>query len=310
MKTIAGMYRLLVPKKARGAISSLVGKLSGSSKQIQVMQDDIVKMGSEISDLRSELVLKNSEISDLRLELASKNSEISENSNVTFALLNSRENRIHEFVKSALNIVARNLDNVILVTDETTDCELGEIFDLLGSDKNSRHSYAQIYENLLSKKAAPRILEIGIGSLNSFPYAGIKPGCSLDAWRKRYPASFIVGADIDPESVNEVSEIAYLVDQTDSSSLDALSRNLKEYGLFDLIVDDGFHDPHANIQTLIQMLPHLSEDGSYIIEDVHASLIDFWQVVIAVLELDGEILDMSPLRPQTDDNVLIVIKRK
>jgi len=39
-------------------------------------------------------------------------------------------------------------------------------------------------------------------------------------------------------------------------------------------------------------------------------LIDFWAVVIAVLELDGEILDMSPLRPQTDDNVLIVIKRK
>jgi len=289
MAIFARIYSRVVPQIVRSEISSLVGKLSGANIKIKDMQAALAQMEFEVSNLR--------------LELESSN-------DTAFATLNSRENRIHEFVKSALNIVARNLNNVIIVTDEASDCELGKIFDLLGSDKNSRHSYAQIYENLLSKKAAPRILEIGIGSLNSFPYAGIKPGCSLDAWRKRYPASFIVGADIDPESVNEVSEIAYLVDQTDSSSLDALSRNLKEYGLFDLIVDDGFHDPHANIQTLIQMLPHLSEDGSYIIEDVHASLIDFWQVVIAVLELDGEILDMSPLRPQTDDNVLIVIKRK
>jgi hypothetical protein len=289
MAIFARIYSRVVPQMVRSEISSLVGKLSGANIKIKDMQAALTQMEFEVSNLR--------------LELESSK-------DIAFATLNSRENRIHEFVKSALNIVARNLDNVILVTDEASDCELGKIFDLLGSDKNSRHSYAQIYENLLSKKTAPRILEIGIGSLNSFPYAGIKPGCSLDAWRKRYPASFIVGADIDPASVNEVSEIAYLVDQTDSSSLDALSRNLKEYGLFDLIVDDGFHDPHANIQTLIQMLPHLSNDGSYIIEDVHASLIDFWQVVIAVLELDGEILDMSPLRPQTDDNVLIVIKLK
>jgi hypothetical protein len=145
--------------------------------------------------------------------------------------------------------------------------------------------------------------------LNPYPYAGLKPGCSLDAWRKRYPTAFIVGADIDPESVQEVSEIAYVVDQTDSTSLDALSKNLEEHGLFDLIVDDGFHDPHANIQTLIQILPHLDRDGTYIIEDIHCSLINFWRVIIATLGLNGEVLDMSSLRPQTDDNVLIAIKR-
>lgn len=118
-----------------------------------------------------------------------------------------------------------------------------------------------------------------------------------------------MGADIDPESVQEVSDIAFLVDQTDSTSLDALSENLKEYGLFDLIVDDGFHDPHANIQTLIKMLPHLDSDGTYVVEDVHCSLINFWRVIIATLGLNGEVLDMSSLRPQTDDNILVLIKR-
>jgi hypothetical protein len=266
------------------------------------MQDKIQQMGFEITDLKLELASKN-------LEISEKNLEISKNANVTFALLNSRENRIHDFVQSALAIVTKNFDDVTLVSNETTNCELGKHFDLLGSDKNSRHSYAEIYENLLSHKAAPRILEIGIGSLNPFPYAGLRPGCSLDAWRKRYPASFIVGADIDPESVQEVSEIAFLVDQTDSTSLDALSGTLKEYGLFDLIVDDGFHDPHANVLTLIKMLPHLDSDGTYVVEDIHCSLINFWRVIIAALGLNAEVLDMSSLRPQTDDNILVLIKR-
>lgn len=291
-----------MPKIVRNVISLLIGKLSGSSNVIKDLQAQITQMGFHISDLMAELTSKNIEISE-------KDFEISKNATNLFALLNSRENRIHDFVQSALAVVAKNLDDVTLVSDENTNCELGRHFDLLGSDKNSRHSYAEIYENLLSHTPAPRILEIGIGSLNPFPYAGLRPGCSLDAWRKRYPASFIVGADIDPESVQEVSEIAFLVDQTDLTSLDELSGNLKEYGLFDLIVDDGFHDPHANIQTLIKMLPHLDSDGTYVVEDIHCSLINFWRVIIAVLGLNAEVLDMSSLRPQTDDNFLVLIKR-
>jgi hypothetical protein len=303
MALFAGVYCRVVPKTVRNYISLLVGNLSGSSNAIKDLQTQITDMGFHISDLTLELTSKYIEISE-------KDFEISKNAKVTIALLNSRENRIHDFVQSALAIVAKNLDDITLVSDENTNCELGKYFDLFGSDKNSRHSYAQLYENLLSKKDAPSILEIGIGSLNPFPYAGLEPGCSLNAWRKRYPAAFIVGADIDPESVQQVSEIGYVVDQTDSTSLDALSKNLEEHGLFDLIIDDGFHDPHANIQTLIQILPHLDIDGTYVIEDVHCSLINFWRVIIATLGLNGEVLDMSSLRPQTDDNVLITIRRK
>ena len=261
--------------------------MSGSDKKIQGLVDQVEHMNTVVSELKS---------------------EIATNAEHAFAILNSRENRLHDFVKSALALAATNLDKAQVVTSESPNCELGIILDSFGSDKNSRHSYANVYEDLLAGKEAPRILEIGLGSLNDFPYAGLRPGCSLKAWRRRYPESIIIGADIDPESVQSVSELAFLVDQTDPSSLEGLSRNLKEYGRFDLIVDDGFHDPHANVQTLIKLLPHLAEDGAYVIEDVHSNLIDFWRIVLVAMDLNGQVLDMSPLRPNIDDNVLVIVR--
>ena len=289
IKFFADLYKRVIPKKIRNQISSLVMKLSGSDKRIQFLEAQVAQMSLVISTLES---------------------NVATNTHHAYTLLNLRENRLHEFVKSALALAADNLDKARLVNSEQSNCELGIAFDSFGSDKNSRHSYAEIYEELLSRNESPKILEIGIGSLNAFPYAGgQKPGSSLNAWRRRYPTSFLVGADIDPESVHAVSEIAFVVDQTAPTSLDELSNKLVRYGDFDLIIDDGFHDPHANIQTLMKILPHLAQDGTYIIEDVHSSLIDFWRLVIAAIGLNGEVLDMSPLRPDTDDNVLIVIKR-
>jgi hypothetical protein len=279
----------VIPKTIRNQISSLVMRLSGSDKKIQYLENQVDQMNSSIFELSA---------------------EIGNQTQHTFALLNARENRLHEYVKSALALAATNVNEAKVITSESEGGELGAFFDLFGSDKNSRHSYANVYEQILSKNESPRILEIGLGSLNAFPYAGgQRPGSSLNAWRKKYPTSFLVGADIDPESVETVSEIAFVVDQTDSVSLDALSSKLTIHGQFDLIIDDGFHDPHANIQTLIKLLPHLTEDGTYIIEDVHSSLINFWRLVIEAMGLNGEVLDMSPLRPKTDDNVLIAIKR-
>ena len=285
---LVGLYKRVLPKSIRTYISSHVVKLSGSDQRIQCLEAQVNQMNLSISEL---------------------NSEISKVTQHAFELLDSRENRLHKYVKSALALAATNLDKARLVNSESTNCELGIAFDSFGSDKNSRHSYAEIYEELLSRNESPKILEIGIGSLNAFPYAGgQKPGSSLNAWRRRYPTSFLVGADIDPESVHAVCEIAFVVDQTEPTSLDELSNKLVTYGQFDLIIDDGFHDPHANVQTLMKILPHLAQDGTYIVEDVHSSLIDLWRLVIAAMGLNGEVLDMSPLRPDTDDNVLVVIK--
>ncbi|MSV54403.1 MAG: hypothetical protein F2900_02260 [Actinobacteria bacterium] len=225
-------------------------------------------------------------------------------------VIHERENRLHDYVKQALATAASEASPVTYYTRNSNDSKLGQSFDTYGSDKNQRHSYAQFYEDQLDGIESPRILEIGIGSLGQFPYAGLKPGGSLQAWRERYPTSVIVGGDIDEEAFASVSEIAFQLDQTDTDSLDVFSTQIASYGPFDLIVDDGFHDPHANILTVLSMLPLLAPNGSYVIEDVHSSLIDFWRVVLDVRKIHGTVIDMSALRPDTDDNVLVLIKGK
>ena len=156
---------------------------------------------------------------------------------------------------------------------------------------------------------APRILEIGLGSVNDFPYAGLPPGGSLKAWRAAYSDAIIIGADIDPEAVVSVEELAFVVDQTSDHSLNAFVKMLESHAPFDLIVDDGFHDPHANLRTLLKMLPLLANNGSYVVEDVHESLVDMWKIIGNSMNLNFDVLDLRKDRSGIEDNVLLVFRQ-
>jgi hypothetical protein len=268
-KTFAGLYKSLLPNSFRTKIQSFIIKNSGANAIIN-------GLNTEITQLQQ--------------------------------FINQRENRIHPFVQESLSVATSDLTPEIKCIHEANNSELGRCFDRHGSDKNQRHSYSEFYEGLLKGIESPRILEIGLGSLGQYPYAGLRPGGSIQAWRDRYPNSVIVGADIDPDAVSAINEIGFQVDQTDSKSLENLSDCISEYGPFDLIVDDGFHEPHANLLTAMKILPHLSVNGSYVIEDVHSSLINLWRLIIASLNLNGLVVDMSECRPDTDDNILILLR--
>jgi hypothetical protein len=268
-KMFAGLYKSLLPNSFRAKIHNFVIDNSGAK--------------AIIHDLNTQI-------------------------NQLAQVINQRENRIHPFVQESLLVATSDMTPEINSVKVANDSELGRYFDKHGSDKNQRHSYSEFYEGLLKGIESPRILEIGLGSLGAYPYAGLRPGGSIKAWRDRYPNSVIVGADIDPDAVAAINEIGFQVDQTDRKSLDNLSESISEYGPFDLIVDDGFHEPHANLLTAIKILPHLSENGSYVIEDVHSSLINLWRLMIAALNIKGLVVDLSECRPGTDDNVLILIR--
>jgi hypothetical protein len=291
LKFFSRCYILLVPKTLRVQAHISLMRLTGADMQITGAESLITQITRERDALSND-------VNNLRLS----NQGLHE-------FIGSRENRLHEYVKTSLSIISELLPPTQSFSEISSASELGNFFDEFESDKNQRHSYAQFYEEILNGLDSPRILEIGLGSLGPYPYAGLKPGGSMRAWRKRYPSAILVGADIDPIAVNEVEENAFEVDQTNSGSLDQLSINLSELGPFDLIVDDGFHDPHANLLTLTKLVSHLSDSGHYVIEDVHSSLIDFWRIAIYVLKLNGSVIDMSELRPLTDDNILVVFKK-
>lgn len=220
-------------------------------------------------------------------------------------VLNYRENRLHGFVDEALSLVPSNV-KVLNDAYENASHRLKGEFSKYGSDKEDRHSYAWLYSELLGPNPNPNILEIGLGSLNGYPYGGLAPGGSIKAWRGGYPQATIVGADIDFESVNAIDEIGFVVDQTSDVSLQTLKKSLDRIGQFDLIVDDGFHDPHANIRTLLNLSSCVKPGGHYVIEDVHHSLLNFWHAIGELLPGEVSIYDLRNQRPESDDNILLV----
>jgi hypothetical protein len=222
----------------------------------------------------------------------------------------SRQNRIHPYVAEALSLIVPIQHNLKAFKGKSEISK--SIFTECGSDKDTRHSYGHIYLELLGDLSKPRILEIGVGSVNNFPYAGLPAGGALRAFRKMFGEATIVGVDIDPHSIEIIKAegfAGFVVDQTSDESLKYSKNILRDFGPFDLIIDDGFHDPHANIRTLKLLFSLLSEDGTYVIEDVHETLLDFWKVVSIHLPGKIQILDMRDLRPGVDDNILILISK-
>ena len=220
-----------------------------------------------------------------------------------------RDKRIHPFIIEALELVASDKN---MVRKEVLLENKPSVFTEFGSDKDTRHSYGVIYLELIRKFNNPRILEIGVGSVNDFPYAGLPPGGALKALRKEFQNAMIIGIDIDPDSIETIKDqgfIGFVADQTSDESLNNVKKILTEKGPFDLIIDDGFHDPHANIRTLKKLFELLSENGTYVIEDVHETLIPFWSAIAIHLPGNVRILDLRKMRPETEDNILILITK-
>ena len=105
---------------------------------------------------------------------------------------------------------------------------------------------------------------------------GIQAGNSLEVWAKYFRSAInIIGCDIDPHCADinfEDSRIHALIgdinDQNTLSRLDSLATSL------DIIIDDGSHQSNDIVKSFIQLFPRLSEDGIYLIEDLHCS---YWQ---------------------------------
>jgi hypothetical protein len=230
--------------------------------------------------------------------------------------VNNREKRLHPFIAESLQLVTANNTRLsdIIETQEWSATNrsqtLAAIFNRNGSDKSTRHSYEKVYAEILDQFEGPKILEIGLGSTNSFPYAGLNPGGSIKSWREFKPSAKIFGADIDYEAVSSIHETGIQVDQTNDASLINMREEIREKcSTVDLIIDDGFHDPHANFRSLFTLFEILSDDGYYVVEDVHASLIDLWLICSQFLPGFMKILDYRGQRPGVEDNILIIFRK-
>lgn len=153
---------------------------------------------------------------------------------------------------------------------ETPLCEIAYKY---STDKCPQlfHTYTPFYYELLKDKrnSFKKILEIGVGCSDVMPrrYKNYITGASLYMWRDFFPNAQIYGADILPETMFEADRIkTYICDQTKKEDLINL---ITQIGAdIDLVVDDGLHERHTQIDTCRTLMSLLKKDVIYIIEDI------------------------------------------
>lgn len=128
------------------------------------------------------------------------------------------------------------------------------------SDKIYWHKYVDFYKEFLPENTN-NILEIGVFQGDSIRY-----------WNDLYPNANIFGIDIIEEQ-NEwpkKSNITYYkLDQSNEYEYKKLlgCLDLK----FDVLIEDGSHDPLHQKISLVESIDFMSEESIYILEDIHTS---------------------------------------
>lgn len=121
--------------------------------------------------------------------------------------------------------------------------------------------YFEAYERHLSRyrNRPAKMLEIGVGS-----------GGALQMWRRYFGQDMtLVAVDISESFANRgraAGADIRIGDQSDTAFLDEV---IKEFGTFDIVIDDGSHIMEHMRASFDFLYPKLAVDGVYIVEDMH-----------------------------------------
>lgn len=141
---------------------------------------------------------------------------------------------------------------------------LKELIDSSRTDKDTTHSYLDLYQSLLEKKkeTAIKVLEIGIHK-----------GGSIKMWDDFFINADVYAVDILPkermweELLNK--ESIHLYNSEDAYNSGFVQNEFIDNNFhFDMMLDDGPHTLQSMIQFIKLYLPLLKSDGILIIEDV------------------------------------------
>jgi hypothetical protein len=185
---------------------------------------------------------------------------------------------------------------------------LVELVDNYRTDKNTVHSYLELYETLLGskKETAKHVLEISDGN------QGITYGGSVKLWRDYFTNATIHVVDIKPIQIwdgfrkNPRVQIHTPLDGYKPRIITELFIN-NDIRL-DVAMDDGSHSLESMILFITLYVPLLAEDGILIIEDIPKwEWIDVLKSVVPEeLRKNVEVYDLRPNKNRFDDIVFVV----
>lgn len=201
-------------------------------------------------------------------------------------------------------------NNYIIEKDRKYEPILKQLVNNVKTDKNTTHSYLDLYEKLLctKKNTARNILEIGIG------YPGDNGG-SIKLWHDYFINANIYTLDI--QHINDVWDEIKNKDRINIfTSIDAYDEiNFKEIFLdknikFDMMLDDGPHSLESMKQFIKLYSQIMTEDGILMIEDVQAIewLDELKDVVPENLKKYIRCYDLRANKGRYDDIVFVINK--
>ena len=99
----------------------------------------------------------------------------------------------------------------------------------------------------------------------------------------------------------------FYLDQLNSNSIKSMWENI-EVEEFDIIIDDGLHEPEANYNFFINSFDKLKKDGVFVIEDVSNKYLVYLQNKLRNYDIDI-IVGFTQSKVAFGDNNLIIIRK-
>jgi hypothetical protein len=163
-------------------------------------------------------------------------------------------------------------------------------------DKGTAHSYIDVYDEVLTPyRISGNVLEIGISL-----------GYSIKMWREYFINGMVAGVDVTirPEANDLLNNDKYKIFHCDATKREFITQL---NGLtFDVIIDDGSHYLHEQMQTFNLLKNSVNVGGIYIIEDIKD--IDYSRRYFQdSLHDNCEIIDLRYIKNRKDD-VLAIYK--
>jgi len=172
---------------------------------------------------------------------------------------------------------------------EATETPDNELYETFAADTNVHkwHHYFDIYTRHFEPyRSKPiKMLEIGVFR-----------GGSLRMWKKFFHTdSVIVGIDIDKDCQQyEIADQQVYVRIGSQGDPDFLAAVNKEFGPFDIILDDGSHKTYHQLVSFTSLFRDALKDGGcYMVEDMHTN---YWTSHVdtpqSFIELSKRMVDM------------------
>ena len=155
---------------------------------------------------------------------------------------------------------------------------LADIHQNYPTDKGTGHNYINAYDKLFAPYQHKKI---------NFMEVGILLGGSLEMWNEYFPKANLYGVDdfsqvhtnsdfggidvshdIVVDKLSKYDRITF-IEPVNARNNDIVKDKIGSLSIeFDIIIDDGDHNPTSQLEVFDNFVPYLSKTGVYVIEDV------------------------------------------